>query len=100
MGADGSTAREGERISATVMIPAGDDHKVTPVHAVYKPVGLIDAARPEAGQILLEGCGLSDAVKGFSHAFPDQRVDPFEGLAILDLPELSPPRRPGSRPDA
>ena len=68
------------------MIPTGDDDQITVVHAIDQPVTFIDPPGPETGQVLPEGFGLADPLKGLAKAIPDQCIDPLEGLFVLTLP--------------
>ena len=56
------------------------------IDGVNKPIGVLDASRPEARQIFFQGLWLTDSLKGRALYIVDQLVDALEGFLILTLP--------------
>lgn len=69
-----------------IVVAAGDDHQIAGIDAVNQPVAVVDAARPEAGAVLLQRFRFADAGKGITQAIPDLLIDPLQRLALLRLP--------------
>ncbi len=69
-----------------IVVTTGDHHQGLVVGAVHQPVVVVDAARPEAGKVFLQGFGFAYALKGVAEAILEQGIDALEGLAVLALP--------------
>ena len=52
------------------------------IDGVNKPIGVLDASRPEARQIFFQGLWLTDSLKGRALYIVDQLVDALEGFLI------------------
>ena len=68
------------------MVTTGDHHQGLVVGAVDQPVGVVDAARPEAAEVFFQGLGFAYALEGVAQAILEQGIDALEGLAVLALP--------------
>ena len=69
-----------------VVVTAGDYHQGLVIDAVNQPVGVVDAARPKAREVFLEGLGFANALEWVTQAVLDQDIDSLEGFAVLALP--------------
>nr|VFJ59322.1 MAG: hypothetical protein BECKDK2373B_GA0170837_10826 [Candidatus Kentron sp. DK] len=55
-------------------------------HCIDKAVAVIDTARPETGQLVLQGFRFTDTRKGIAFDIPNQLIDTHQGFSILCLP--------------
>ena len=67
------------------MVLRGEDAEPVVGDGIDDTVGRIDTPRPCAGQAPFEGFGLADALERGTLHIPDERVDAFEGPAVLGL---------------
>ena len=72
------------------MVTTGDHHQGPVVDAVNQPVGVVDAARPEAREVFLEGLGFANALEGVAQAVLDQGIDALEGISLYTSPTIAP----------
>ena len=68
------------------MVATGDHDQGLVIDAVNQAVSVVDAARPKAREVFLEGFGLANALERVTQAVLEQGVDALEGLLILPLP--------------
>lgn len=70
----------------SVMIPQLNDFQAVIAGAIDKPVLVVDAAGPAAGQTVTQRFRLADAGKWVAQGFPDQGVDALEHALVGGLP--------------
>jgi hypothetical protein len=68
------------------VVPAGEYLDLVGIDAVDEAMCLIDAARPAAGKLALQGLRLADAAEWIAKQAPDELIDAPKDSAVLQLP--------------
>ena len=64
------------------VISAGQDHKQLAFKPVIQAMALIDAVRPAAGQVFLQGLGFADACEGIAQSSQALHTTSWEPISI------------------
>lgn len=72
--------------SPLVMVTTRDNGEAVVIHYIDKAVCVINTARPETGEVLSQGFGLSNAFKWRALGVDNELVDPYQRFPVLRLP--------------